>query len=252
MEYLIAPLPGSLGYPSELAQSWYYPSSIPITGEELKQIGVILQQHKIGEENTRIKKVKQEGASPEEKAFEYQVLLASIEVDKEPKVLNAADPRVILIRGDHAKTLAKVSYELSEAKKYAENELQEKYIDEYLSHFLTGDLEAHKESQRTWVKDHKPPVEMMFGFVEPYRDPYGTRAEFEGIVAMVDKDATRELTALVTNSLDFIGTLPWVEGRLGDGGRNGPFEKDLPDLPDFTAIHGIYYFYTNTNYLGED
>lgn len=38
------------------------------------------------------------------------------------------------------------------------------------------------------------------GFVEPYRDPHGTRAEFEGLVAISDAEETKALQRLVDNS----------------------------------------------------
>jgi len=232
LDAMLSPLPGSLGFPSDVAQSGYYLGDIRITNEELRMVGLVLQEHEIGEENTRVRKDwrGQKGT--------YEVLLASVETDPKPKPLRA-DPEVVLVRGDHSEVLRKISHCLADASEYAENSAQKKYIDEYRQHFTTGELEMHKRSQRTWVKDLKPAVEVAFGFVEPYRDPYGTRAEFEGIISIVDAEATKELTTLVENSEKFISTLPWVENRQDkSGGRNGPFEKDLPELPDFTAIHG--------------
>jgi dipeptidyl-peptidase-3 len=231
LDAMVSPVPGSLGFPSDVAQSGYYPGDIRTTSEELKVVSSVMREHGIGEENTRVRK------SDAGETETFDVLLASVETDPEPRPLGT-DPHVRLVRGDHSSPLQRVCDCLAEAKKFVENPAQEKYIEEYRQHFLTGDLEMHKESQRTWVKDRKPAVEVAFGFVEPYRDPYGTRAEFEGIVAVVDAQATRELTTLVGSSEDFICTLPWVDGHQGSGGRNGPFEKDLPELPDFTAIHG--------------
>jgi dipeptidyl-peptidase-3 len=148
------------------------------------------------------------------------------------------NPHVTLKWGDHAKTLERIVEYFTKASAHVDNPAQAKYIEEYKQHFLTGNLELHKDSQRTWVKDRKPAVEMMFGFVEPYRDPYGTRAEFEGIVSIVDAEATKVLDGMVAASEIFIPLLPCVQGQQDVGGRNGPFEKDLPELPDFTAIHG--------------
>jgi dipeptidyl-peptidase-3 len=46
-------------------------------------------------------------------------------------------------------------------------------------------------------------------FVEPYRDRFGIRAEFEGVVAIADKDETKILTGLIQNADKFIKRLPW-------------------------------------------
>ena len=65
---------------------------------------------------------------------------------------------------------------LSEAKKYAANEIQEKMIEEYIEHFRNGDMERHKESQRLWIKDVQPDIETNIGFIESYVDPLRVRA----------------------------------------------------------------------------
>jgi dipeptidyl-peptidase-3 len=135
--------------------------------------------------------------------------------------------------GDHSAELKKICQALSNASLHAANDIQQQVIRQYLDSFQTGDLEKYRESQRIWVKDKGPRVENIIGFVEPYRDPFGSRAEFEGLVGIADADETKLLTKLVEHSDKFIKRLPWVpEGEDG----NGPFEKSLFDPPSLSSI----------------
>ena len=108
-------------------------------------------------------------------------------------------------------------------------------ISQYIESFRTGDLEICRESQRTWVTDLTLRVENVFGFVQPYRDPFGTRAKFEALVAISDPNQTKVLTELVEKSTVFSHRLPAAIGTSENDGK-GPFEKSLFEPPDFTSI----------------
>ncbi|KAI9771636.1 MAG: hypothetical protein M1840_001851 [Geoglossum simile] len=226
--------PYSLGYPGSQAQSAYYPGECTIAQDEIASVSRALEDHSIFPENTRLRKVN----SRETPIFE--VLLASVQEDANVKEFSLPDSRgtVKLVRGDHSEELAKICASLSEASRWAANEAQRLFISQYIESFRTGSLDAYRDAQRTWIRDKSPRVENIFGFVEPYRDPYGIRAEFEGLVAISDAAETKVLMRLVEQSTKFIRRLPWAaEGNDG----KGPFEKALFEPPDFTSIHTLAY-----------
>lgn len=228
--------PYSLGYPNENAQSMYYPGSEAISPAEVEAVSKCVEEQ-ILPENTRLLKDRQGGK------VVYNVLQGSVERDDVLREI-AKTPSLCVIqlkRGDHASELKRINFELSKALEYAgHNADRRTALSKYIESFKTGDLEAYRDSQRAWIRDISPRIEHIFGFVEPYRDPHGTRAEFEGIVAISDLKETEVLANLVKHSSTFIRRLPWAENSVENGGK-GPFERALFDPPDFTSIHALAY-----------
>jgi dipeptidyl-peptidase-3 len=230
---MMASLPLALGFPSDVAQSSYYPGELRISQEEISNVSDILVTLAIEPENTRLRK------SVVDDRLQYDVLQSSIEEDSQPRVV-FEDPALIirLVRGGHTSDLSLICRYLEHAKESAANPLQESFIIKYRQSFTTGDMESYKNSQREWVKDIKPSVEVFFGFIEPYRDPFGIRAEFEGLCGIVNEHETQSLTDLVEKSSIFIRRLPWAENSIENDGK-GLFEKELFDAPDFTSLHSM-------------
>ena len=224
--------PYGLGFPSDRAQSAYYLGGSIISQEEITLVSRALEEHSILPENTRIRKI----WDPQVQTFE--VLQASVDQDPHPVEFSSPTLKgtIRIQRGDHSDELAKICSCVSEAIPYAANDKQQLFLSQYLKSFQTGSLDIYRDSQRIWIKDKSPRVENIFGFVEPYRDPYGIRAEFEGLVGITDLEESKTLTKLVEHSSTFIKRLPWAQEDENDG--KGPFEKALFEPSDFTSIHG--------------
>ena len=217
-----------LGYPDAGHLSTYYPDSPDISKDEITAISDFLETEKLLPENTRIRK----------SLGGFEVLVASqltnpAERQRDIEGTEWIIPngplkgkRVMLSFGDHSKEMKIIADNLEEASKYAANETEKRMLEEYVKSFRTGSLLAFKESQRYWIRDKGPIVESDIGFIETYRDPHGIRGEWEGFVAMVNKERTQAFGKLVSAAPSLIPKLPWDK----------EFEKDKFLSPDFTSL----------------
>ncbi|EEH42339.2 uncharacterized protein PADG_07159 [Paracoccidioides brasiliensis Pb18] len=178
-------LPHNLNFLSDITQGAYFLSNQQVAREEIGGVSKLLGENEIYQENTRW-------------------LQAGISYS------SSFSRRKLELGGDNAAKVEEMCACLEEAKSYAANPPYEQAIERDIQSFATGRTEAYRDSQELWVKDMKPAVETILRFVEPYRDPYGVRAEFEGL------------------------RLPWRQGYKNGG--MGPFEKDLFDPPNYTSL----------------
>ncbi|KAG8421618.1 hypothetical protein J3458_003484 [Metarhizium acridum] len=198
LDKIIGPIlsmpPSSLGFPYGNNQSNYFPEKEQITGEEVAAVAQVMEKNLTEPENTRVS---------------FTVLQASSEMASKPKELSGPsfEAMVRLETGHHAAGMSKICFHLDEAAKYVSNARQADILAEYIECFSTGSLEAYRNPQKSWVADIFPRVETILGFVEPYGDPYGVRAEWEGVVCIPDPDETYKLKALVEKSTMFIRSI---------------------------------------------
>lgn len=192
--------------------------SYNLTKDEISFVDEFLQNEKrISPLNTRIGKLKEN---------EYAVLIASANKQNNSKHEYKGN-LIHLIFGDYSPILERIANHFAKAAEFAANENQKQMIKLYVEHFNNGDINVHKDSQRVWVKDLSPVIEHNIGFIETYLDPMGVRAEFEGWVAIVDKDQSKKTANLVNKADSLLNKLsPWPK----------EFEKDKFLKPDFTSL----------------
>ncbi|GJN89397.1 hypothetical protein Rhopal_002377-T1 [Rhodotorula paludigena] len=203
----------SIGKPTAGHTSSYYPSATPPTDEQVDEVQALCDAAGISTLNTRLAR----------ESDSQLVLLVASAADlpaSYPKSLRSDKLGfdVRLEARDYADALAKVNAALSEARKYARNENQDKMLEKYVESFETGDIEAHKDGSRHWVKDVGPVVESYIGYVDPW--------EWEGFVAVVNKEQSEKFNTLVDGAPELVKDLPW-----------GP-DYEVPEFkrPDFTAL----------------
>lgn len=205
-----------LGYPDAGHVTGYYTDNV--TQADIKAVQKWYEGRGKDALNTRLFK-RSDGV------FELRIASADT-LPTEKHDVPDLDGKLEVVYGDFAAEMKGVADELEQAIQYAANEHQKKMLEAYVEHFRTGDIDKHKESQREWIQDIGPTVETNIGFVESYRDPAGVRAEFEGFVAMVNKEMTKKFERLVNSAPVYIPKLPW--------GKD--FEKDEFRKPDFTSL----------------
>uniref|UniRef100_A0A8D2JE35 Dipeptidyl peptidase 3 n=1 Tax=Varanus komodoensis TaxID=61221 RepID=A0A8D2JE35_VARKO len=197
--------------------------------EDAKQAQDFLDSQNISAYNTRLFKTEVNGK------MSYEVRLASVLVDdsqldtemtSKVKCFPFGSCVFTVTLGDYSPLLQRVVENLQKAQQHAANPIQAEMLAHYINSFMQGSITAHKEGSRCWIRDKGPIVESYIGFIESYRDPYGSRGEFEGFVAVVNKAMSAKFARLVAAAERLLEELPWPRA----------FEKDTFLKPDFTSL----------------
>uniref|UniRef100_A0A8C5CR07 Dipeptidyl peptidase 3 n=1 Tax=Gadus morhua TaxID=8049 RepID=A0A8C5CR07_GADMO len=200
----------------------YFSGNCGLEDAELAQ--KFLDFQKLSAYNTRLFKTEKGGK------MSYEVRLASAVKSGTGETrcgsFSFEDQEFTVKRGDYAQIMERVCHYLEEAQAHAASENQTKMLEGYRRSFTFGSIDAHKEGSRFWIKDKGPTVESYIGFIESYRDPFGSRGEFEGFVAVVNKAMSERFAKLVSSAEVLLPELPWPRD----------FEKDTFLKPDFTSL----------------
>ena len=215
--YSVEPVSHNLiGFPDDGHLSGYYSQNI--TKKDIELVQAFLEKEKINPLNTRL--FKDDGNN-------FKLVVAAAEEEIASKSYDLENGSTIQVSyNDFKQEMTKIAQAINDAIPYTANETQKSMLESYYTSFRNGSIEAHMDSQRHWLKDLSPQVETNIGFIETYRDPQGVRAEWEGFVAMVNKEQTLKFNRLVDNAPLFVSRLPWT----------AEFERATLNKPDFTSL----------------
>ncbi|KAF7722684.1 hypothetical protein EC973_002847 [Apophysomyces ossiformis] len=203
-----------IGFPDDGHRSGYYSDNV--TKDDIKLVQQFLEKAEIDPLNTRLFK--------NEKGYQLLVAAGAGPQPVIHQLENGANLEILYT--DFQPQMAKIAENIKHALPYVANDTQKQMLEAYHNSFLSGSVEAHMDSQRHWLKDINPAVETNIGFIETYRDPQGVRAEWEGFVAMINKEQTVKFNRLVAEAPMFVSRLPWPP----------TLERDTINKPDFTSL----------------
>ena len=205
-----------INLPTKGGVTGYFSRSL--SEEELDLMNRFLASRKQSPLNTRSFKKMEKGETI------YEITVGSTEHEITEHEFEGKKIRVV--RGEFSEYLQGVVENLEKALPFARSELQGDMIKDYISHFKTGDVDTHIESQKKWIQDKGPVIETNIGYIESYIDPQNIRAYFEGFVSIVNKTRSQKYATLVDAYNNIIKFAPWP--------RN--FCKDKFQRPDFTSL----------------
>lgn len=129
------------------------------------------------------------------RAFKHEngdIIITVGSIEHSTRKVTHSDHNFEIKYGEFSSYLKDINYYLERALPYVANENQKNMLKFYIDHYRTGNIEYHKDSQRSWIRDQGPVVETNMGWIETYIDPENARAYYEGWVAIVDKEKSKK------------------------------------------------------------
>ncbi|CAM6085105.1 unnamed protein product [Calypogeia fissa] len=226
--YSLAPGERALGFPPTGKTAYY---SEDITEAEVKLVAEWMKQERVEPWNTRIwKRINSGnyGSLPE-----YDLRIAS--AHKFPIKTHVFQKKCVIhvVYGDFQEDLEEVVTHLRNALPYASNSVEYERLNCFIEYIETGSVDCHKRCQEIWLSNNQKDntIEFHLGFIETYHDPSGSRAEFEGFFAAVNKVATEKFDTLIERADVLLPLLPWPK----------EYEADKFICPTFTCIEVFFY-----------
>ena len=156
--------------------------------------------------------------------------------------------------GLYAAELKKVIYYLEKALPYT-YEKQRETLRHLIRYFKTGDPKEFRRYNILWVQDD-PPVDMINGFIEVYKDARGIKGAYEGIVYFRNEKETALMKKIAKLAPYFEKKAPWLDKykkkkfkppvanivdilmETGDGGPISWGGINLPNAQDIRETYG--------------
>lgn len=104
------------------------------------------------------------------------------------------------LNGLYGPAIAKIIYNLSKAREYAENDKQKAYISLLIDYYITGDLRTFDEYSILWAEDTDSQVDFVNGFIENYGDPLNMTASWESYVNFKNVPSSKRTETISANA----------------------------------------------------
>ena len=104
------------------------------------------------------------------------------------------------VGGMYSPQIEKMVQWLEKVVPFCETELQAKSFETLIEYYKTGDLRKFDEYSIMWLKDTKPSVDAVHGFIEVYGDSLGKKASFESVVSIRDDEASKRAQTISDNA----------------------------------------------------